>query len=296
MGVLKAPDIQAQALVVRAAIGSAESAAALEATIERRRRTVDLNAAAERLFEEAKAERLRVHAEVEALVATAKADTAETYAEAKRRVEEAGETILTLREAREYRAQQEREAEAIRAQALQVVADAEASADAIREAARAEGRQQGRDEIAEHIEVALQLAANAKVERAQLIAEAEPDVIGVAVEIARRIIHAEVQARPDFVQDMVSRALQRVTAQDGIRVRLNPETMRQLGDSLRRAAASYAERGVEVVGDESVERVGVIVETRRGTVDGRLETQLERVSSTFSGLAGAAVDSGGARR
>ncbi len=296
MGVLKAPDIQAQALVVRAAIGSAESAAALEATIERRRRTVDLNAAAERLFEEAKAERLRVHAEVEALVAAAKADTAETYAEAKRRVEEAGETILTLREAREYRAQQEREAEAIRAQALQVVADAEASADAIREAARAEGRQQGRDEIAEHIEVALQLAANAKVERAQLIAEAEPDVIGVAVEIARRIIHAEVQARPDFVQDMVSRALQRVTAQDGIRVRLNPETMRQLGDSLRRAAASYAERGVEVVGDESVERVGVIVETRRGTVDGRLETQLERVSSTFSGLAGAAVDSGGARR
>lgn len=296
MGVLKAPDIQAQALVVRAAIGSAESAAALEATIERRRRTVDLNAAAERLFEEAKAERLRVHAEVEALVATAKADTAETYAEAKRRVEEAGETILTLREAREYRAQQEREAEAIRAQALQVVADAEASADAIREAARAEGRQQGRDEIAEHIEVALQLAANAKVERAQLIAEAEPDVIGVAVEIARRIIHAEVQARPDFVQDMVSRALQRVTAQDGIRVRLNPETMRQLGDSLRRAAASYAERGVEVVGDESVERVGVVVETRRGTVDGRLETQLERVSSTFSGLAGAAVDSGGARR
>jgi flagellar assembly protein FliH len=296
MGVLKAPDIQAQALVVRAAIGSAESAAALEATIERRRRTVDLNAAAERLFEEAKAERLRVHAEVEALVAAAKADTAETYAEAKRRVEEAGETILTLREAREYRAQQEREAEAIRAQALQVVADAEASADAIREAARAEGRQQGRDEIAEHIEVALQLAANAKVERAQLIAEAEPDVIGVAVEIARRIIHAEVQARPDFVQDMVSRALQRVTAQDGIRVRLNPETMRQLGDSLRRAAASYAERGVEVVGDESVERVGVVVETRRGTVDGRLETQLERVSSTFSGLAGAAVDSGGARR
>ena len=296
MSVLKAPDIQAQALVVRAAIGSAESAAALEATIERRRRTVDLNAAAERLFEEAKAEQLRVHAEVEALVATAKADTAETYAEAKRRVEEAGETILTLREAREYRAQQEREAEAIRAQALQVVADAEASADAIREAARAEGRQQGRDEIAEHIEVALQLAANAKVERAQLIAEAEPDVIGVAVEIARRIIHAEVQARPDFVQDMVSRALQRVTAQDGIRVRLNPETMRQLGDSLRRAAASYAERGVEVVGDESVERVGVIVETRRGTVDGRLETQLERVSSTFSGLAGAAVDSGGARR
>ena len=296
MGVLKAPDIQAQALVVRAAIGSAESAAALEATIERRRRTVDLNAAAERLFEEAKAERMRVHAEVEALVATAQAETADTYAEAKRRVEEAGETILTLREAREYRAQQEREIESIRAQALQVVAEAEASADAIREAARAEGRQQGHDEVADQINLTMQLAANAKVERAQLIAEAEPDVIGVAVEIARRIIHAEVQARPDVVQDMVSRALQRVTAQDGIRVRLNPETMRQLGDSLRRAAASYAERGVEVVGDETVERVGVVVETRRGTVDGRLETQLERVSSTFSGLAGAAVDSGGARR
>ncbi len=296
MGVLKAPDIQAQALVVRAAIGSAESAAALEATIERRRRTVDLNAAAERLFEEAKAERLKAHAEIEAMVAAAQAETAETFAEAKRRVEEAGETVLTLREAREFRAQQEHEVESIRAQALQIVADAEASAEAIREAARAEGRQQGHDEVAEQITLAMELAANAKVDRAQLIAEAEPDVIGVAVEIARRIIHSEVQARPDVIQEMVSRALQRVSAQDGIRVRLNPETMRQLGDNLRRAAASYADRGIEVVGDESVERVGVIVDTRRGTVDGRLETQLDRVSSTFSGLAGSAVDSGGARR
>jgi flagellar assembly protein FliH len=296
MGVLKAPDIQAQALVVRAAIGSAESAAALEATIERRRRTIDLNAAAERLFEEAKAERLKAHLEVEAMVAAAQAQTRETFAEAKRRVEEAGETVLTLREAREFRTQQEREVEALRAQALQVVAEAEASAEAIREAARAEGRQQGRDEVAEQITVALELAANAKVDRAQLIAEAEPAIIGVAVEIARRIIHAEVQARPEVIRDMVSHALQRVTAQDGIRVRLNPETMRQLGDFLSRAAASYAERGIEVVGDESVERVGVVVETRRGTVDGRLETQLERVSSTFSGLAGAAVDSRGARQ
>jgi flagellar assembly protein FliH len=186
--------------------------------------------------------------------------------------------------------------EALRAQALQIVAEAEASAEAIREASRTEGRQQGRNEVAEHIDLALQLAANAKVERAQLITEAEPDVIGVAVEIARRIIHAEVQARPELVQDMVARALQRVTSQDGIRVRLNPETMRQLGESLRRAAASFAERGIEVVGDESIERVGVVVETRRGTVDGRLETQLERVSSSFSGLAGTTVDSGSSRQ
>ncbi len=283
MSVLKAPDIQAQALVVRAAIGSAESAAALEATIERRRRTVDLNAAAERLFDEAKAERMKAHVEIEATFAEAR----RRVDEARRQIEEAGETILTLREAHDFRARQEAEAESIKAQARQIVVEAEASAESIREAARVNGRQQGYDELAGHFEVVMRLAEGARVERAQLIAEAEPDVIGLAVEVARRIVLSEVQARPDVIRDMVARALQRVTAQDGVRVRLNPETIRQLGDGARRIASSYAERGIEVVPDDSVERVGVVVETRRGTVDGRLETQLARVSQAFSGLAGA---------
>lgn len=275
MSVLKGPDIQSQALVVRAAIGSAESAAALEATIERRRRTVDLNAAAERLFAEARSERLKAHADSQTMIADAKSEVAETIAEAKRRIDEVGETIYTLQEARRCLAEQE------------------AKVDAAREEARAEGHAQGLAEIAGHLEIAMQMAMQARVSRAQLIAEAEPDVVGVAVEVARKIIHSEVQARPEIMHGLVSQALKRVTAQDGIRVRIHPDTIRLLGDTLRQVGASYANRGLEIVPDASIERIGLVVETRRGTVDGRLETQLERVSSAFSGLTGVTIDDGG---
>ena len=278
MSVLKGPDIQSQALVVRAAIGSAESAAALEATIERRRRTVDLNAAAERLFAEARAERLKAHADSQTLIADAKAEVAETIAEAKRRIDEAGETIYTLQEARRFLAEQE------------------AKVEAAREEGRSEGHAQGLAEVAGHLEIAMQMAMQARVDRAQLIAEAEPDVVGVAVEVARKIIHSEVQARPEIMHGLVSEALKRVTAQDGIRVRIHPDTIRLLGDTLRQVAVSYANRGLEIVPDASIERIGLVVETRRGTVDGRLETQLERVSSAFSGLTGVTIDDGGGSR
>ena len=278
MSVLKGPDIQSQALVVRAAIGSAESAAALEATIERRRRTVDLNAAAERRFGEARAERLKAHADSQTLIADAKAEVAETIAEAKRRIDEAGETIYTLQEARRFLAEQE------------------AKVEAAREEGRSEGHAQGLAEVAGHLEIAMQMAMQARVDRAQLIAEAEPDVVGVAVEVARKIIHSEVQARPEIMHGLVSEALKRVTAQDGIRVRIHPDTIRLLGDTLRQVAVSYANRGLEIVPDASIERIGLVVETRRGTVDGRLETQLERVSSAFSGLTGVTIDDGGGSR
>ena len=278
MSVLKGPDIQSQALVVRAAIGSAESAAALEATIERRRRTVDLNAVAERLFGEARAERLKAHADSQTLIADAKAEVAETIAEAKRRIDEAGETIYTLQEARRFLAEQE------------------AKVEAAREEGRSEGHAQGLAEVAGHLEIAMQMAMQARVDRAQLIAEAEPDVVGVAVEVARKIIHSEVQARPEIMHGLVSEALKRVTAQDGIRVRIHPDTIRLLGDTLRQVAVSYANRGLEIVPDASIERIGLVVETRRGTVDGRLETQLERVSSAFSGLTGVTIDDGGGSR
>jgi len=264
--------------VVRAAIGSAESAAALEATIERRRRTVDLNAAAERLFAEARAERLKAHADSQTLIADAKAEVAETIAEAKRRIDEVGETIYTLQEARRFLAEQE------------------AKVEAAREEGRSEGHAQGLAEVAGHLEIAMQMAMQARVDRAQLIAEAEPDVVGVAVEVARKIIHSEVQARPEIMHGLVSEALKRVTAQDGIRVRIHPDTIRLLGDTLRQVAVSYANRGLEIVPDASIERIGLVVETRRGTVDGRLETQLERVSSAFSGLTGVTIDDGGGSR
>ncbi len=278
MSVLKGPDIQSQALVVRAAIGSAESAAALEATIERRRRTVDLNAAAERLFAEARAERLKAHADAQTMTADAKAEVAETIAEAKRRIDEAGETIYTLQEAKRFLAEQQ------------------AIVEAARQQGRSEGHAQGLSDVAGHLEIAMQMAVQARVNRAQLIAEAEPDVVGVAVEVARKIIHSEVQTRPDIMHGLVSEALKRVTAQDGIRVRIHPDTIRLLGDTLRQVGASYANRGLEIVPDASIERIGLVVETRRGTVDGRLETQLERVSEAFSGLTGVTIDGGGGSR
>jgi flagellar assembly protein FliH len=239
---------------------------------------VDLNAAAERLFGEARAERLKAHADSQTLIADAKAEVAETIAEAKRRIDEAGETIYTLQEARRFLAEQE------------------AKVEAAREEGRSEGHAQGLAEVAGHLEIAMQMAMQARVDRAQLIAEAEPDVVGVAVEVARKIIHSEVQARPEIMHGLVSEALKRVTAQDGIRVRIHPDTIRLLGDTLRQVAVSYANRGLEIVPDASIERIGLVVETRRGTVDGRLETQLERVSSAFSGLTGVTIDDGGGSR
>jgi len=166
--------------------------------------------------------------------------------------------------------------------ALSLVSQAQARVAEIEEEARAAGREHGyadgkaagEEELAPVIATIRELIESIRVQRAEVVAAAEPELVRLAMAIAERIIHGELVTNPNVVVDNVRQALTRLVSREVVTLRVNPADM----DSIRQhrddvVSASDVEH-LRIVEDQRVDRGGVIVETDSGTIDSKVGTLL----------------------
>jgi flagellar assembly protein FliH len=178
-------------------------------------------------------------------------------------------------------------AAAAEAEARAIVAEAEiAREDAVREGWN-EGFQAGHAEATMALNDALN-AAHRLTERIESYLEALPDRAGdeaaaVALEVAARIVRAEIAVRPERVLDVVRAAIRRATDRERLLIHVNPadlqicrdgapELMTQMGGIMR----------IDVVDDPRIATGGCILETPTGDVDATLAGQLARIHEALS--------------
>jgi flagellar assembly protein FliH len=303
--ILKGPDVRSRTLVVPhslagmtiPAIRSGKNGApvpAAPAILSPEEIETALKAAraeSERIVARAHAEAERLQAQAQVELGRARAEAEQLVAQAQAQLEGAGEIVTTTAEARAILAEHQAEAQ-------RVVEAAEADRKAIYDDAFAQGLEEGRTrgyeegsqaaraELAHHLELALGVAAQAVVDRADLIAAAEPKVVRLAMDVARKLVAREVDADPDVLKGLVTRAMLKAAGDGAVRLRLNPQTIDTLGEYLVAITSRFASRGVEVVPDMTVEPAGAIVDTRTGSVDARLSTQLDKVERSLLALTG----------
>jgi flagellar assembly protein FliH len=115
-----------------------------------------------------------------------------------------------------------------------------------------------------------------------LYARAERDVVRLAVEVAKKIVHREITADREIIQTLVRVALTRVAEKTALTVHLNPADHSYV--VAHRAALSENEDGggeLTLVSDKSVERGGCLVRTDCGEVDARIGEQFREVERAF---------------
>ena len=175
------------------------------------------------------------------------------------------------------------------AQARKLAADAEASRDAVTREAYAEGLRRGHEaatqlvaeETAGLLAVLRQAAGSASQVRETLIGGSERQLVTLALEVASRILGERARVDHDLVLQMARRAVQRVSRQNAVHIRVNPE------ESERVAAMLYElpeGAGWPVESDEAVNLGGCIIDTRTGFIDARLDTQLDQVGAALLAL------------
>lgn len=187
-----------------------------------------------------------------------------------------------------------------RGRAKDLLQAALAEADRIREAARHEGFErgfaEGRDAAAREareraaaecrgIPDVLGAAARAVAEsRTALVAEAERDLVALAVRIAEKLVKAELAAGRPVAAANLRRALELAVRRRDVRVRLNPADLAAVETylpELRRRLADLGEVALEA--DAAVARGGAVVVTPEGTVDADLRTQIEEIERGLLG-------------
>lgn len=109
--------------------------------------------------------------------------------------------------------------------------------------------------------------------RPKLRREVEQDLVRLAFEIAKRVVHREVTLDPATVLGIVRACLDQFDAAEWRRILVNPQDYELVEEFFRGHPAPH----LEIVPDASIGRGGAVFETAQGRLDARIETQLQEI-------------------
>jgi len=185
--------------------------------------------------------------------------------------------------------------EKIRTQASQILREAQQQADSIRKQAEAEGKRTAQQHAEKLIDTkltnqmqSLMPALNHAVQelvqaRQSWLQTWERDAVKVAIQIAERVIRREVSAQPEITVELVRETLDLAAGSAEITLLLNPQDAQALGPKIESLVASMRSAGTaRIVGDASISPGGCRVETRFGSIDQQIQSQLRRIEEELT--------------
>lgn len=187
----------------------------------------------------------------------------------------------------------EQEAETIvtqaRAQAEQIIAQAQASAAEIERQARERGLADAEAtitiEAAHAVEPLREKLTNTLAELANLrpmiAARAERDLVRLALEIAKKVVHREVTMDHEIALTLARVALSRLHNRAIATVHLHPDDYNYVVMHRDKLGSGVS---LELIEDRSIERGGCLVSTEMGDIDARIEQQFAEIERGFMGL------------
>lgn len=191
--------------------------------------------------------------------------------------------------------QAKRSLDALRAEAIKeaarIVAKAQQEAEAIRRQAEQQGRQAAIDAARQLMQQELQTllpALRQVISEIQHAKQAwlrhwEAAAVHVAAAIAKRVIRRELSQSPQIALTLIREALELAAGNAQLRIRVNPEDYKLLGDDvdvLVHEMSGLAQ--IEVIADAEISRGGCRVETRFGLIDEQIEEQLRRIEEELT--------------
>jgi flagellar assembly protein FliH len=113
-----------------------------------------------------------------------------------------------------------------------------------------------------------------------LYAQSEQELVKLAIEVAKKIVHREIRADRDIIQTLVRVALSHIGEKSAVTVLLNPVDYAYLLE--QRAELSQTEgRDISLLADKSIERGGCLIQTECGDIDARIEQKFQEVEHAF---------------
>ncbi|MDF2902693.1 MAG: flagellar assembly protein FliH [Bacillus sp. (in: firmicutes)] len=148
------------------------------------------------------------------------------------------------------------------------------------------GMQEGTQHAEEHYKAQLQKAADvleqAYQEKTAVIKEAEPFVIELTTEIAKKVLQQELKINPDALIHLIKQTLATVYETSSISISVAPEDFTFVQKQREQLMAVDNGRvEVKVFPDYSIEQGGCIIRTSSGSVDARIDVQLSEIKKVL---------------
>jgi len=175
---------------------------------------------------------------------------------------------------------------AAHAEAQSILVSAEVQHAAGYQAGFSEGMEQARIAAFAEVESAIASLRGAEAGLAHRIEEMEeeiaPAAAALAIEVAARVLRAEVSVHPERVIDVVRGAMRRAVDRERLVVRVNPDDLAICREAAPDFLATVGGIGrLDFFDDQRISRGSCILETNAGDIDATFESQLERIHEAF---------------
>ena len=128
------------------------------------------------------------------------------------------------------------------------------------------------------------ILGEARAEAARALAAVTPTAIALAAKMAEKIVGRAVALDEGVLADIAAEALATCrTDVAALRIRVHPDQIAAIQQRRDRLAARAPGAAIDVVADEAVGLHGCVIDTPRGRVDARLETQLAALERALAG-------------
>ena len=172
--------------------------------------------------------------------------------------------------------------------------EAEAMFQEVREQASREGHDSGyqagkqlaHEEETSVIEQARTILEHAFAEKKQIVAEAEPFLVELSMEIARKVITKELKHSPEQVLELARKVLRRSRVHGHITVCVNHRYFDYVQEHRARLLELLdGQAEVSIYPDYTVQDGGCVIRTPLGSVDARIDTQLTEIKQALLEIA-----------
>jgi len=137
-------------------------------------------------------------------------------------------------------------------------------------------------DFASKTEQVQQLLLQAYEEKQTIISEAEPFLLELSTVIAEQIIKQELESAPEKFVELIKQHILRFKEKDSITICVHPEDFEFI-QSQRSHLISVVngETEIKIIPDHSVSVKGCIIRTAFGSVDARIDTQVEEIKKAI---------------
>jgi flagellar biosynthesis/type III secretory pathway protein FliH len=184
--------------------------------------------------------------------------------------------------------------EQARIEAEGIIAAAQQQAESIFSDAERQGYEAGLAQLQEEREALAEKMAGLDAEMSAQIeefwTETEPEVLHLAVEIARKVVKRELDENSEFILGTVRAAIRQLRDRADLKIRVSPDDHALVREHKEEIMSSCdGIRNIEVIEDRRVGDGGCLIESAGGTLDARVDAQISEIERALM----EAADSGG---
>ncbi len=166
-------------------------------------------------------------------------------------------------------------------QANEIIQQAESQAMQLTHQAYQDGLAAGNAEISDQLKTARAIVEEVETWRENTLSKGEMMMLRLVIEIAQSLFGEGLPLDPDTLGNAFSRALTQAKTLGDLRIYIHPEDAVALTPHWAQQQATFSGQKIELIPSDIIKRGGCFIEGQYGSVDARVETQLQMTKDTL---------------